>query len=486
MTDESPTRTKEPAASRLPALLQQKRGLGLYVALGAAGVLVLVAGAFGLGLFEGERPPTPKPEATRPGGDPPRKPTATLTIPPPPVMPPAPPTISPTPSPAADTKPAADDPATTPPTPSPPAGTTPPAGATPPEPPPAAGGTPPGPSAPTTDPAAPPPGPTADKPPSEKPEGGKSPDEKVPPPAPAAALIAANGLAAPPPEKPPVPTRCPPLDPLVLTEQTPAGRLPRIDASGCMPWLAHAAVFDYREKRPRVGIIVLGLGKDPQLTQRAIDGLPARISLGFLPDAPLLDKWIEKARARGHEALVILPVQAPDKLPETTAPPLRADLAAAENMKRLQAVLARAGTGYIGVIVPMNTPLSSAEPALRPLLKEVSDRGLLVLETFRTSAVIYKLSKELGLPYSADAGWIDRKGEPGEIAANLQALEEFTKRNRFALAVGTAQRETIERLITWSKDLESRGMVLAPVTGLTECLELCAERVRKAVAGGSR
>ena len=94
--------------------------------------------------------------------------------------------------------------------------------------------------------------------------------------------------------------------------------------------------------------------------------------------------------------------------------------------------------------------------------------------------------EELGLPYSADAGWIDRKGEPAEIAANLQALEEFTKRNRFALAVGTTQRETIERLITWSKDLEARGLVLAPVTGLTECLDLCAERVRKAMTGAGR
>jgi polysaccharide deacetylase 2 family uncharacterized protein YibQ len=120
------------------------------------------------------------------------------------------------------------------------------------------------------------------------------------------------------------------------------------------------------------------------------------------------------------------------------------------------------------------------------VLKEIADRGLLLLETFRTGRMVYQVSKELGVPYSADAGWIDRKGEPGEIVANLQALEEFTQRNRFALAVGTAQRETVERLIAWSKDVESRGFVLAPVTGLTECLELCAERVRKALVGGAR
>ena len=116
--------------------------------------------------------------------------------------------------------------------------------------------------------------------------------------------------------------------------------------------------------------------------------------------------------------------------------------------------------------------------------EEVGDRGLLVLETFRTGRTVYQTSKELGVPYSSDAGWIDRKSEPDEITANLQALEEFTLVNRFALAVATAQRETIERLIAWSKDIETRGIALAPVTGLTECVDLCAERVRKAMVGG--
>lgn len=283
-----------------------------------------------------------------------------------------------------------------------------------------------------------------------------------------------------------MPARCPPLDPTVLIEQAPVGRLPRVDANGCMPWLAYATAFNYRETRPRVGVVVLGLGKDAQVTQRAIDGLPPRVSLAFASDAPWLDRWIERARARGHEVLVMLPVQTNDKPLDSISPPLRADIAPAENVRRLQTLLARAGTGYIGVIVPTTTPLNSAEPALRPVLKEISDRGLLLLETFRTGRMVYQLSRELGLPYSTDAGWIDRQSEPGEIVANLQALEEFTARNRFALAVGMAQRETIERLIAWSKDVESRGLVLAPVTGLTECLDLCAERVRKAMVGGGR
>jgi polysaccharide deacetylase 2 family uncharacterized protein YibQ len=267
-------------------------------------------------------------------------------------------------------------------------------------------------------------------------------------------------------------------------EQTPAGlRLPRIDANGCMPWLAHAAAFDHADTQPRIGVVVIGLGRDAPLTQRAIDGLPPRISLAFAADAPRLDRWIDRARAAGHEVLVMLPVQAPDRPAESGWPPLRADLPPVENMRRLQIVLARAGTGYVGVVVPAPSPLSAVEPALRPLLTEISDRGLLVLETFRTSRTIYELGREMGLAYGADAGWIDRKAEAGEIVASLQAFEASTRQNRFALAVATAQRGTIERLIEWSRDVESRGFALAPVTGLVECIGLCAERVRKATAG---
>lgn len=334
--------------------------------------------------------------------------------------------------------------------------------------------------------ADPPAASTADKPVNDRPDEQAGDTPPPPPMLPALSLVAANGLPLPPPERPPVPTRCPPLDPLSLTEQTAAGRLPRVDAVGCMAWLAHAASFNYRETKPRVGIVVLGLGRDPQLTQRAIDGLPPRISLSFLADAPMLDRWIERAQARGHEVLVMLPVQAAGRLADTTMAPLRADVSPDENVRRLRAVLSRAGTGYIGVVVPMATPLSATEPALRPVLKEISDRGLLVLETFRTNRLVYQLSTELGAPYSADAGWIDRKPEASEITANLQALEEFTQHNRFALAVAMAHRETIERLIAWSKDVETRGLVLAPVTGLAECLGLCAERVRKAMAGSAR
>ena len=86
----------------------------------------------------------------------------------------------------------------------------------------------------------------------------------------------------------------------------------------------------------------------------------------------------------------------------------------------------------------------------------------------------------MALAYGTDSGWIDRKADPAEILSGLQAIETVTRQKGLALAVGTAQRETIERLVEWSRDVEARGLALTPLSGLVECTDLCAERVRKA------
>jgi hypothetical protein len=299
--------------------------------------------------------------------------------------------------------------------------------------------------------------------------------------APVPTLFAANGLPMPPPEKPPVPVRCPPLDPLALSEATPLGRLPRIDANGCLPWLAHAAAVDPREARPRIGIVVLGLGRGAVVTQRAIEELPASVTLGFMPDSPYLDRWIERARARGHEVLLILPVQGTD----TTLPALRADAPAAENLRRLQGALGRAA-GYAGVVMPATSPLGASDAALRPLLQDVADRGLLLLEVARAGAAIEQLGAEMGLPYRADAGALDRDPARADMASKLRSLESLARLDGATVATATASRESIEQLVAWAKEVESRGLALAPVSALVACGGLCDERRRKAMALSAR
>ncbi|QQS10957.1 MAG: divergent polysaccharide deacetylase family protein [Rhodospirillales bacterium] len=476
----------DPWDRRLPVPRRRRRP-EVFAAYGIAVALLVGAGALAVWQLR-PRPATPPSTEARAGeARPPAAARTNLQMPPPvnlamPKLPPpaAPAAAPPAPPPAAPTPPAAAAPgaeASTPPAAAAPGAeastaVTPPSAAAPPS------SIAPSSTVPPAPPAA---------------AGGASPPTGTTPPAATAAprttwtVLAASGLPAPPPEKPPVPIRCPPVDLSTLVETTPQGRLPRIDAHGCMPWLAHAAVFNYRETRPRIGVLILGLGKDPALTQRAIDGLPPQITLGFMWDAPFLDRWIERARGKGHEALIVLPAQAPEGAQDgAPAASLRVDVSAAENQRRLAAALARGGTGYVGVVLPLPGPVSADDATLRPIVKTLADRGLMLVETFRTGRAVYQASRDAGLPYSADAGWVDRQPGAAELKANLEALEKFTRQNKFALAVAMARKDTVEELATWSREVEARGFALAPVTGLTECVDVCATRVEKALAVGAR
>jgi polysaccharide deacetylase 2 family uncharacterized protein YibQ len=306
-------------------------------------------------------------------------------------------------------------------------------------------------------------------------------------------LIAANGLPLPPPEKPSVPGRrvgkCPAGTDLAdMIEASPGGRLPRIAGNGCMPWLAYAGDFDHLDReRPRLGMAVIGIGLNEALTQKAVETLPPGATLVFMPETPNLDRWIRRARERGLEAVLMLPSQNPQGVAERGMPPLQKGLAPAENIRRLRAVLEKA-TGYVGVgLLP--SPVLEDNATLRPLLEEIRDRGLMVLEFERWNgrSLVHAISRELGIPYSTDIdspiAWVDRFNANGrettaaDVDAGLGEVEKYVRSARFGVGWSLARPLAVDRIAAWAAGARTRGILLAPVTGVTECAEICQKRL---------
>jgi len=513
--------SEEPALDRRLPVPRKQRGAGIYVAYSIAGALLLGAGALSLGHLSSYRPSVGAPPAmasqavTQPPAQ--AAPAAPIVLaqaqppsqPPPPAaapsvtirlpsvtvkMPDPKDAVAPPPAVPAAAPPAAKAaPAPTPPTVAPP----PPATAAAPP----AAKTPPAPTPLTTAPAPPPAPPAVAAPPP-----GVSPGFAVPPPTPPAIaadagdapvnLIAANGLPLPPPEKPPAPSRrigmCPPGTDLAdMVEASPVGRLPRIAGNGCMPWLAFAGDFDHLDReRPRLGIAVIGVGTNEPLTQKAVETLPPGATLVFMPETPNLERWIQRARERGLEAVLMLPSQNPQGVQERGMLPLQKGLAPAENLRRLRAVLGKA-TGYVGVAL-LPSPVLEDNATLRPLLTEIRDRGLLVLEFERWNgkSLVHPISRELGIPYSTDIdspiAWVDRFNPNGrettaaDVDAGLSEVEKYARSARFGLGWSLARPLAIDRVAAWAAGARTRGILLAPVTGVTECAETCQKRLPRA------
>ena len=132
-----------------------------------------------------------------------------------------------------------------------------------------------------------------------------------------------------------------------LIENTAQGPMPRIADDGRKPMTAYAAPA--AAGKLKIAIVMSGLGLSARATQGALDGLPAAITLGFLPYAGDVGHWVALARARGHEVVLQVPME-PFDFPESDPGPhtLRAGQDEDANRQRLAWAMTRF-TGYAGV-----------------------------------------------------------------------------------------------------------------------------------------
>jgi hypothetical protein len=127
-----------------------------------------------------------------------------------------------------------------------------------------------------------------------------------------------------------------------MVEVMPNGdRLPKISSDGWMPWIAYARRYDPNGPPPRVSLLMINLGANTSLMQRAIDELPGEVSLAFLPGTPDLRKWMKRAHAHDHETYLMMPVDDPDGVGERGIRPIDPSGDDEENLRRLQAAMAR-------------------------------------------------------------------------------------------------------------------------------------------------
>ncbi|MBP7336050.1 divergent polysaccharide deacetylase family protein [Niveispirillum sp.] len=255
-----------------------------------------------------------------------------------------------------------------------------------------------------------------------------------------------------------------------LLERLRVGRVPRVAPDGTAPWQYYARPFPQEDKRPRIAIVLTGLGLSEAATHEAIDRLPGAVTFSFTPTAENLQAKVDEARAKGHEVLLSVPMQpvgypANDPGPNT----LLSNLSDEENVRRLEATLA-AFTGYVGVTskTDSGTEFLTQRESLRGVLLQVQRRGLVFLDLWQVSgSKAAAVSKELSLPRAISDLQIDRIPSGIGIDAQLAQLERLAQAN--GVAVGFAEVSnpvSLERLSVWSARLRDRGIVLAPVTAI--------------------
>jgi polysaccharide deacetylase 2 family uncharacterized protein YibQ len=266
-----------------------------------------------------------------------------------------------------------------------------------------------------------------------------------------------------------------------LIERGATGPLPRIAADGRTPWQAYARPFDRSNRRPRIAIVVVGLGQSAAQSEAAISKLPGAVTLAFSPYAPDLPVWFEKAHAAEHELMLQLPMEPVDFPREDPGPyALLTTLTPKENLDRLEWVMSRA-TGYVGFTNFMGSRFTATADVLRPTLEVLKGRGLLFLETRASNqSVVATTADEFGLPRAVDDRNFDGDLSRAGIDQALGELEQIARRKDGAVGVGSAYPITIDRIAAWAATVESKGVVLAPLSAMVVAKEPAKDTPKEA------
>lgn len=243
--------------------------------------------------------------------------------------------------------------------------------------------------------------------------------------------------------------------------QGPSGPLPVIAANGKTPAEAYARPF-VSNGRPKVALVIGGLGLNATATRQAIDNLPPEITLSFVPYSDGLQGWIDLARAAGHEVLLETPME-PSDYPDNDPGPytLMAGAPGPETVKKLEWVLSRA-TGYFGVTNYLGSRFLTSDIGMNAFAGALRGRGLAFVDDGQAAR------RGGGVPRASALRIIDEQLSDQAIDQQLLAIEAGALQHGQALGSGFAYPVTLSQVAKWAESVESRGYQLAPASALTQ------------------
>jgi hypothetical protein len=273
--------------------------------------------------------------------------------------------------------------------------------------------------------------------------------------------------------EPPAPIRLAPAPDPRLVERSRHGVLPRIGPDGARPSQVYArpagAMPDGVRPVGRVAVLVGGLGISQTVTNDAVAKLPPAVTLAFAPYGQDLERLAARAREAGHEIMLQVPME-PFDYPDSDPGPhtLTVKAKPQENLDRLHWVLGRF-PGYTGLVNFMGAKLTADEAALAPILREAGARGLLVLDDASSSrSLVAKVGPAVRAAAVRADLVLDATPRADAIDRELARLEELARSQGLAVGTASALPLTLERIARWTRALESRGILLVPVSSAFE------------------
>ncbi len=253
-----------------------------------------------------------------------------------------------------------------------------------------------------------------------------------------------------------------------LLEKSRYGMIP-VAADGLTPFTAYAAATPADRAKaatlPTVTVVIGGLGIGAAKTTESVLKLPGAVTLAFTPYGRDPARLVERARAQGHEILLQVPME-PFDYPDNDPGPqtLLTTQSPEQNLDRLSWHLSRF-QGYVGLTGFMGGRFTVSDAAMQPVIGEAAKRGLGYLDDGASPrSVAATLAQRQTMPFAKADLTIDAVPTAAEIDKALAQLEALAKARGRAIGMASSLPVSIERIGAWARTLESRGVLLVPLT----------------------
>src|SRR5262245_37050023 len=186
-----------------------------------------------------------------------------------------------------------------------------------------------------------------------------------------------------------------------LVEMAIEGPLPKIADDGRKAMDGYARAFDKSDPRPKIAVVIGGLGLGEAATEAALNRLPAGVTFAVTPYGASLQGLVSTARAKGHEVLLEVPLEPydyPDNDPGQDT--LLTGATAEENPGRLRRVLGKV-SGYAGLINSQGAKFLASQGDLQTLMKTATGRGLYFIDNGEAEqSIAREVAAEEGTPFA--------------------------------------------------------------------------------------
>lgn len=257
-----------------------------------------------------------------------------------------------------------------------------------------------------------------------------------------------------------------------LLKQSPFGPVPTKASDGRTSAKVFARTATVKPGTKAVAIVIGGMGINTTLTQRAINELPADVTLSFAAHAPNLQAQINQARAKGHEVLLELPMES--ALFDASEPGAdralmgNGDNARVNNFRNLDWLLSRA-SGYFGVINYNGDVFLARSDAVVPILGRIEASGLgFIYDGSATAPSLPALSSASGLPFAEAFTLLDDSPDRLSIDSALERLSGEAASGGSPIGVGFSYPQTLDAVKAFTATLDNKALSLVPASAMLQ------------------